>query len=363
MEAKKLELHEIHQRLGAKMTPFAGFEMPLRYSSDIEEHQTVRTAAGIFDVSHMGEFLAEGPGALDLIQKITCNDASKLTPGQAQYSCLMNPSGGVVDDLLVYCVSNDKYLLVVNASNIEKDWRWIVDHNTAGASIRDLSDETCLFAIQGPLATDILQKLTGVSLKDIKYYHFVEGNIAGIPEVIISATGYTGSGGFELFAKRNHAARLWEAILEAGQTENLKPVGLGARDTLRLEMGFCLYGHELTDETTPIEAGLGWIVKLNKEFLGSAKLRDQKETGVTRRLVGFEMIDKGIPRQGYELLNANEECIGTVTSGSQAPSLGIGVGMGYVLEPFSELNTRIFVKVRNKMLAAKVVKMPFYKKG
>lgn len=362
MEAKKLELHERHQQLGAKMTPFAGYEMPLRYSSDIEEHQTVRTAAGIFDVSHMGEFIVDGPKALELIQLITCNDASKIAIGQAQYACLMNHAGGVVDDLLVYRLEEEKYLLVVNASNIEKDWEWISSNNTAGAALQNVSDETCLFAVQGPKATAILQKLTHINLQEIKYYHVVSGKIGGVEDVIISATGYTGSGGFELFVTRRNAETLWDAIFVAGSEVGLKPVGLGARDTLRLEMGFCLYGHELNDETTPLEAGLGWIVKLHKDFLGADKLKEQKQNGITRKLVGFEMIDKGIPRQGYELLNEQEERIGFVTSGTQGPSLGVGVGMGYVNAQYVAPGARLMVRVRNKILAARVVKTPFYKK-
>lgn len=343
------------------MTPFAGYEMPLRYSSDIEEHQTVRTFAGIFDVSHMGEFIVEGPKALDLIQHVTCNDASKIAIGQAQYACLMNQSGGVVDDLLVYRLQEEKFLLVVNASNIDKDWEWINSHNAVGASLKNISDETCLFAVQGPKAADILQKLTNVNLLDIKYYHIVTGKIGNVEDAIISATGYTGSGGFELFVPREKAAPLWDAILETGKNAGLKPVGLGARDTLRLEMGFCLYGHELNDETTPLEAGLGWIVKLHKDFLGVNKLREQKEKGLPKKLIGFEMIDKGIPRQVYDLLNEREERIGAVTSGTQGPSLGVGIGMGYVKPEYAVPGSRLLVRVRNKVLAARVVKTPFYK--
>jgi aminomethyltransferase len=363
MELKKLELHDLHLQLGAKMAPFAGFEMPIKYSSELEEHKTVRSGVGIFDVSHMGEFLVEGDKALEMIQMISCNDAAKLKPGQAQYACLMNHRGGVVDDMLVYCLEKSRYMLVVNASNIRKDWEWINEHNDASAILTDISDDTCLLAVQGPMAKDALQSLTSLNLDEIKFYHFITGDIAGINNVVVSATGYTGSGGFELFFPRQHAVTILQAILDAGEKTGIKPVGLGARDTLRLEMGYCLYGHELTDTTTPLEAGLGWIVKMNKEFIGKNVLKEQMEKGIEKKLVGFEMIDKGIPRQGYELLSELQEPIGTVTSGSQSPSLKVGVGLGYVKTPFSDVRTNFFASVRNKLLAAEVVKLPFYRKG
>jgi aminomethyltransferase len=363
MEIKKLEIHDLHLKMGGKMVPFAGYEMPLKYSSELEEHKTVRSGVGIFDVSHMGEFLIEGDGALELVQKLTCNDASKLLPGKAQYSCLMNPAGGIVDDLIVYHLAESRFMMVVNASNIEKDWDWINKQNNVPAKLTDISDETCLLAVQGPSAKNVLQKLTSLQLGEIEYYSFNTGEIAGVKDVIVSATGYTGSGGFELFFHRQHAATIWQSILDAGVKFDIKPVGLGARDTLRLEMGFCLYGHELTDNTSPLEAGLGWIVKMNKSFIGQDVLKIQKEKGIEKKLVGFEMIDKGIPRQGYELLNEQQEPIGTVTSGSQSPSMGFGIGMGYVKTPFSAIHTKLYVKVRNKLLTAEVVKTPFYRKA
>jgi aminomethyltransferase len=363
MEPKKLELHDIHLQLGAKMAPFAGYEMPIKYSSELEEHKTVRSGVGIFDVSHMGEFLIEGDRALELIQRISCNDAAKLVPGQAQYSCLMNDQGGVVDDMLVYCLEKSRYMLVVNAANIKKDWDWINDQNNISAKMTDISDETCLLAVQGPSAKDVLRKLSTIQPDDIRYYNFKNGGIAGINNVIISATGYTGSGGFELFFPRQHAATVWQAVLETGAKYDIKPVGLGARDTLRLEMGYCLYGHELTDTTTPLEAGLGWIVKMEKDFIGKKHLEKQLEKGVDKKLVGFQMIDKGIPRQDYELLNESKESVGIVTSGSQSPSLKFGIGMGYVKPDVSNANTQLYIEIRNKLLAAEVVKLPFYRKA
>ncbi|CAD5255357.1 MULTISPECIES: glycine cleavage system aminomethyltransferase GcvT [unclassified Imperialibacter] len=361
-ELKKVALNDIHVALGGKMVPFAGYNMPVRYSSDLDEHHTVRNAVGVFDVSHMGEFMVEGPGALPLIQSVTSNDASKLVDGQAQYSCLPNDKGGIVDDLLVYKMADEKYLLVVNASNIDKDWNWISSHNSFGAKMTNISDATSLFAVQGPKAVEVLQKLTSVDLSAIGYYHFTVGEMGGIKDVIISATGYTGAGGFELYVKNEDAKKLWDKVFEAGKDAGIKPIGLGARDTLRLEMGFCLYGNDIDDTTSPIEAGLGWITKFTKEFTNSAAIRAEKEAGISKKLVGFELVDRGIPRAHYELFNASEEKIGEVTSGSQSPTLGIGIGMGYVNKAYSQPDTEIFVGVRGKFLKAKVVKVPFLKK-
>lgn len=360
MELKKVALNDLHEKLGAKMVPFAGFNMPVRYSSDIEEHNTVRNGVGVFDVSHMGEFVLDGPNALDLIQRVTSNDASKLVDGQAQYSCLPNENGGIVDDLLVYRFNAEKYMLVVNASNIEKDWDWISKYNTEGVNMRDVSDSHSLFAVQGPKATATLQKLTSVNLSDIKFYTFVVGPMAGVDYVIISATGYTGAGGFEIYVSNEHAEQVWNAIFEAGEEYDIKPIGLGARDTLRLEMGYCLYGNDITDETSPLEAGLGWVTKFTKDFTNSENLKKQKEAGVTRKLVAFKMIDKGIPRGHYELLDAEDQKIGEVSSGTMSPSLGYGIGLGYVNIENSKIGTEIFVGVRNRKLKAEVVKLPFY---
>lgn len=361
-ELKKIALNDLHVALGGKMVPFAGYNMPVRYSSDLDEHHTVRNAVGVFDVSHMGEFMVEGPGALPLIQAVTSNDASKLTDGQAQYSCLPNDKGGIVDDLLVYKMADEKYMLVVNASNIDKDWNWISSHNTFGAKLTNISEQISLFAVQGPKATEVLQKITKVDLAAIKYYHFTVGEIGGIRDVIISATGYTGAGGFELYVKNEHALSLWNQIFEAGKEAGIKPIGLGARDTLRLEMGFCLYGNDINDETSPLEAGLGWITKFTKDFTNSANLKAQKEAGVSKKLVGFELIDKGIPRAHYELFNTSEQKIGEVTSGTMSPTLGKGIGMGYVEAAYAQPATEILVSVRGKFLKAKVVKVPFLKK-
>lgn len=363
MELKRLEIHEIHVESGAKMTPFAGYEMPVRYTSEMEEHKIVRSGVGIFDVSHMGQFIIEGPEAWKLIQAVSSNDCSKLETGQAQYSCLTNEQGGIIDDLLTYRLEDQKYMLVVNAANTEKDWVWINEKNTFDAAMTDISDELCLFAVQGPLAAGVLQKLTDVDLKGMKYYTFVVGELGGIDNMIISATGYTGSGGFELYVQRDKAKQLWQDIMQAGKKSGIRPIGLAARNTLRLEMGFCLYGEDLTEDTTPLEAGLSWVVKLNKGFTGSDQLAAQKERGITRRLVGFEMIDKGIPRHGYEIFNENEARIGYVTSGSLSPSLGVGIGMGYVETAYSKTQTKVFIQVRNKKMAAEIVKLPFYKKG
>lgn len=363
MELKKTALTHIHEQLGAKMVPFAGYLMPVRYTSDIEEHKTVRESVGVFDVSHMGEFMVTGPGAESLIQEVTSNDISKVVDGQAQYSCLPNDKGGIVDDLIVYRFSAEKYMLVVNASNIEKDWNWIKKYaeGREGVHMEDISDQISLFAVQGPKATEVLQKLTDTDLSGIKFYHFTEGAFAGVDNVIISGTGYTGSGGFELYVPNAVAEEVWKKIFEAGAPYGIKPIGLGARDTLRLEMGFCLYGNDINDTTSPLEARLGWITKLNTDFVNAANLRKQKEEGITRQLTGFQMVDKGIPRQGYVLEDAEGNTIGEVTSGTMSPSLNQGIGMGYLLKEFSAPGTEIYVAVRNRKLKAEVVKLPFYK--
>lgn len=340
------------------MVPFAGFNMPVRYSSDIEEHMTVRNGVGVFDVSHMGEFTLKGANALDLIQRVTSNDASKLIDGQAQYSCLPNETGGIVDDLIVYKIKENDYLLVVNASNIEKDWNWISRFNTKGVEMKNISEDICLFAVQGPKAATVLQKLTATDLSAIKYYHFAVGELAGVKNVILSNTGYTGAGGFEVYVHKTDAEKVWDAIFEAGKDENIKPIGLGARDTLRLEMGFCLYGNDIDDTTSPIEGGLGWITKFTKEFTNSSAIKKQKEEGVTRKLVGFKMIDKGIPRHDYPIKDAAGNVIGKVTSGTQSPMLGIGIGLGYVTTANSGVGSEIYIDVRGRALKAVVSKMP-----
>jgi len=359
MELKFVPLNAVHEKLGAKMVPFAGYNMPVRYSSDIEEHMTVRNGVGVFDVSHMGEFTVRGPQALDLIQRVTSNDASKLVDGQAQYSCLPNETGGIVDDLIVYKIKDSDYLLVVNASNIEKDWNWISKFNTKGAEMKNISDDTCLFAVQGPKAIGVLQKLTKTDLSSIKYYHFAVGEFAGVKEVIMSNTGYTGAGGFEIYVNKNSAEKVWNAIFDAGKDVNIKPIGLGARDTLRLEMGFCLYGNDIDDTTSPLEGGLGWITKFTKDFTNSANIKAQKDTGVKRKLVGFKMIDKGIPRHDYPIKDAVGNVIGKVTSGTQSPMLAIGIGLGYVVSEHSAVGSEIFIEVRGKALKAQVSKTPF----
>lgn len=351
-----------HISLGAKMAEFAGYNMPISYSGINDEHQAVRNNAGVFDVSHMGEFILKGEHALDLIQRVTSNDAAKLKNGQAQYSCLPNNEGGIVDDLLVYCIEENKvYMLVVNASNIDKDWDWISSHNTANVEMHNISDKTALLAIQGPKATQILQSLTDVDILNLKYYTFVKGVFAGVENVLISATGYTGAGGVEIYFEDKDGAgeKIWEAIFKAGAEAGIKPIGLGARDTLRLEMGFCLYGNDIDDTTSPLEAGLGWITKFTKDFSSKAIFEKQKAEGITRKLVGFEMVDKGIPRHGYVIADENGNDIGVVTSGTQSPSLGKAIGLGYVKKDFSGFDTAIFVKVRDKLLKAKVVKLPF----
>lgn len=355
---------EKHIALGAKMAPFAGYNMPISYTGINEEHATVRNNAGVFDVSHMGEFILKGPDALDLIQRTTSNDASKLTVGKAQYSCLPNTVGGIIDDLIVYCLEENKtYMLVVNASNIEKDWNWISSFNEKNVDMHDISQKTCLLAIQGPNACKMLQPLTELDIMNLKYYTFVRGTFAGVDNVIISATGYTGSGGVEIYfeEKDDNATKIWDAIFEIGAPQGLKPIGLGARDTLRLEMGYCLYGNDIDDHTSPLEAGLGWITKFTKDFTNRLELEKQKTEGVSRKLVGFEMIDKGIPRHGYEIKDADGAVLGVVTSGTQAPSLGKAIGMGYVSTSHSALDTDIYIDIRGRLLKAKVVKMPFSK--
>ncbi|AKQ46293.1 glycine cleavage system protein T [Rufibacter radiotolerans] len=361
MELKKIALNDVHEALGAKMVPFAGYNMPVRYSSDLEEHHAVRKAVGIFDVSHMGEFLVSGPNALDLIQRVTSNDASKLTPGKIQYSYLPNQEGGIVDDLLVYCLAPEEYMLVVNASNIEKDWNWISQFNTNNAQMKNISDEMSLFAVQGPKAVEALQPLTPVDLANMVYYTFDKGVFAGVPDVIISATGYTGAGGFEIYVPNENAKEVFQKIMEAGAPVGIKPIGLGARDTLRLEMGYCLYGNDITDSTSPLEAGLSWVTKFSKDFTNAQNLKAQKEQGVSRKLIGFEMMEQGIPRSHYEIVDAEGHPIGEVTSGTMSPSLGKGVGLGYLQTEYTTPGTEIFIKVRNKQLKAQVVKLPFYK--
>lgn len=353
-----------HIALGAKMAEFAGYNMPISYTSINEEHAAVRNNVGVFDVSHMGEFILKGPQALDLIQRVTTNDASKLVAGQAQYSCLTNNVGGIVDDLLVYCIEENKvYMLVVNASNIEKDWDWISSHNTDNAEMHNISDKTCLLAIQGPNACKILQPLTALDIMNLKYYTFVKGRFAGVENVLISATGYTGSGGVEIYFedKGDCAEKIWNNIFEIGATSNIKPIGLAARDTLRLERGFCLYGNDIDDTTSPIEAGLGWVTKFNKQTPFTAKeiLEQQKAEGVKRKLVGFEMMDRGIPRHHYQIVDKDNQVIGYVTSGTQSPSLGKAIGLGYVTMEHAPLDSEIFISIRNNAVKAKVVKFPF----
>lgn len=362
MEVKHVPLNDLHAQLGAKMVPFAGYNMPVRYSSDIEEHMTVRNAVGVFDVSHMGEFTVKGPQALDLIQRVTSNDASRLVDGQAQYSCLPNETGGIVDDLIVYKIKDNDYFIVVNASNIEKDWNWISKFNTKGADMKNISDDICLFAVQGPKATDVIQKMTDVNLAEIKYYHFNMGTLMGIPGVMISNTGYTGAGGFEIYVGKAHAEKIWNGIFSAGKEAGIKPIGLGARDTLRLEMGFCLYGNDIDDTTSPLEAGLGWITKFTKDFTNSANLKRQKDEGVKRKLVGFRMVDRGIPRHDYVIKDAEGNVIGKVTSGTMSPVLNTGIGLGYVTTANASPGNEIFIEVRGKGLKAQVNKLPFISK-
>lgn len=360
---KQIALAPQHIALHAKMVPFAGYNMPVSYEGVTIEHQTVRKAVGVFDVSHMGEFLITGEKALDLIQKISSNDAAKLKDGKAQYSLMPNTSGGIVDDLIIYRFHEEKYLLVVNASNIEKDWNWISQHNTMGATMRDLSDDYALLAIQGPKAAEAMQSLTEVDLKAIPFYSFEVAPFAGVENVIISATGYTGSGGFEIYVKNENVQKVWEKVFEAGADFGIKPIGLAARDTLRLEMGFCLYGNDIDETTSPIEAGLGWITKFNKDFINAEALKEQKEKGPTRKLIGFELDQRGIPRQGYNIIDENGKIIGNVTSGTMSPSLDKGIGMGYVPAELAAAGNKINIEIRKKQVPATVVKMPFYKGG
>lgn len=358
---KNTALTHIHNGLGAKIVPFAGYNMPVQYEGVNAEHLTVRNGVGVFDVSHMGEFFLTGENALALIQKVTSNDASKLFDGKVQYSCLPNYDGGIVDDLLVYRISETAYMLVVNASNIDKDWDWISKHNDLGVDMTNASDQMSLLAVQGPMATKTLQSLTDVDLTAMDYYTFKIDTFAGIENVTISATGYTGSGGFEIYFKNEDAVKVWEAIFKAGAAFDIKPIGLAARDTLRLEMGFCLYGNDINDSTSPIEAGLSWITKFTKDFINAEALKAQKTGGVSKKLVAFSMVDRGIPRHEYIIVDADGNEIGEVTSGTMSPSLKLGIGMGYVPTAFSKLGSEIYIAVRNKQLKAQVVKLPFYK--
>jgi aminomethyltransferase len=352
-----------HIALGAKMAEFAGYNMPISYTGINDEHQAVRANAGIFDVSHMGEFIIKGDKALDLIQRVTTNDASKLTAGKAQYSALTNDKGGIVDDLIVYCMEENKvYMVVVNAANIEKDWKWIAKHNTKHAEMHNISEKTCLLAIQGPHATKILQPLTEIDILNLPYYTFVKGSFAGVDNVVVSATGYTGAGGIEIYFedKDSDASKIWDKIFELGAPQGLKPIGLGARDTLRLEMGYCLYGNDIDDTTSPLEAGLGWITKFSKDFTAKDILEKQKAEGPDRKLVAFEMLEKGIPRHDYEIKDFSGMTIGKVTSGTHSPSLNKAIGLGYVSRVFSSIDAKIYIKVRDKLLHAKVIKLPFH---
>jgi aminomethyltransferase len=358
---KNTALTNTHIALGAKMVPFAGYNMPVQYVGINAEHETVRKAVGVFDVSHMGEFILKGEGALELIQKVCSNDASKLYDGKVQYSCFPNENGGIVDDLLVYRMDEKTYMLVVNASNIEKDWDWISKFNSYGVDMKNISDRTSLLAVQGPKAAQTLQSLTDTDLAAMEYYTFVKGTFAGVENVVISATGYTGAGGFELYFDNEHADKIWKAIFEAGAPFGIQPIGLGARDTLRLEMGFCLYGNDIDDTTSPLEAGLGWITKFTKDFVNSSNLAAQKEAGLKNKLVGFEMIDRGIPRHDYEICDASGKVIGKVTSGTQSPSLQKAIGLGYVQSDFAKEDTEIFINIRENLVKAQVVKFPFYK--
>ena len=358
---KNTALTDIHIKAGAKIVPFAGYNMPVQYAGINVEHETVRKAVGVFDVSHMGEFILKGDHAIDLIQKVSSNDASKLYDGKVQYSCLPNEVGGIVDDLLVYRIDEKTYMLVVNASNIDKDWDWISKYNTWGVDMKNISDRTSLLAIQGPRAAEALQSLTDIDPPSMEYYTFKKGKFAGIDNVVVSATGYTGAGGFEVYFDNEHAEHIWNAIFKAGEPFGIKPIGLGARDTLRLEMGFCLYGNDINDTTSPLEAGLGWVTKFTKNFVNSDALQAQKQQGVSKKLVGFEMIDRGIPRHDYEIVDADGNNIGTVTSGTQSPSLQKAIGMGYVKNEFAKEGSEIFISIRDNKVKAKVVKPPFYK--
>ena len=357
MELRKIPLHDVHVSVGAKMVPFAGFEMPVRYSSDKEEHLAVRNNVGIFDVSHMGEFMVRGPKALETLQWVSSNDVSTIDIGQAQYGYLPNDKGGIVDDFITYRLAQEEYMLVVNASNIEKDWSWINKHNK-GAELEDISDSTVLFAVQGPKAVETLQKLTSTDLSSIKFYHFTTGQLAG-KEMIISATGYTGAGGFELYVNKHDAVEVWDKILSAGTENNLIPVGLGARDTLRLEMGYCLYGNDIDDDTSPIAAGLGWVTKFTKDFINASTFKKEKEEGTEFKLVGLEMLEKGIPRKGYRITDEEGSILGLITSGSISPVTGAGIALGYIKTGLHKPGTEAFIEIRNKFVKSKVAKPPF----
>ncbi|WP_430612107.1 glycine cleavage system aminomethyltransferase GcvT [Flavobacterium sp. JP2137] len=359
---KHVTLNHIHEALGAKMVPFAGFSMPVQYEGVNIEHETIRNGVGVFDVSHMGLFKISGPHALALVQKVTSNDASVLTDGKAQYCYFPNEQGGVIDDIITYKVHDEEYLMVVNASNIDKDWNWVSSHNDVGAVLENLSDSYSLLAIQGPKAIEAMQSLAEIDLAAIKFYHFETTTFAGVADVIISATGYTGSGGFEIYVKNQDVEAIWNKVFEAGAAWGIKPIGLAARDTLRLEMGYCLYGNEITDETSPLEAGLGWVTKFTKAFINSENLKAEKEAGLKNKLVGFELIDRGIPRHDYEIVNKEGVVIGKVTSGTMSPSLNKGIGMGYVPVAYAKEGTEIFIRIRKNDIAAQIVKTPFYKK-
>ncbi len=358
-ELKNTALTHVHTKLGAKMVPFAGYMMPVQYEGINAEHNTVRNGIGMFDVSHMGEFILKGENALELIQRVTSNDASKLSANKAQYSCILNLTGGIIDDLIVYCIDEKTYMLVVNASNIEKDWNWIADRNSKGVEMHNISDQTSLLAVQGPKAIQALQKLTDINLSEIPYYNFRKGNFAGCENVLISNTGYTGAGGFEVYFENKHAEKIWNDIMSAGAEFGIKPIGLGARDTLRLEMAFCLYGNDIDDNTSPLEAGLGWITKFTKEFTNSQSLKEQKEKGLSKKLCGFEMIDRGIPRHGYEICDKDGNNIGVVTSGTQSPTLNKAIGLGYVATATAKEGNEIYIKIRDKLIKASIVKTPF----
>jgi len=357
----KTALHDIHESLGAKMVPFAGYNMPVSYSGIRQEHEAVRNGVGVFDVSHMGEFILKGERALELIQKVSSNDASKLVPGKVQYACMPNEEGGIVDDLLIYMLDEQSYMMVVNASNIDKDWDWISEHNIMGVEMHNISDKTTLLAVQGPKALQALESLTEMNLTNQKYYSFDKGIFCGHENVLVSSTGYTGAGGFEIYLENQYAEDIWNRIFESGAAMNIQPVGLGARDTLRLEMGFCLYGNDIDDTTSPIEAGLGWITKFSKEFVNCRALEQQKLDGVQKKLVGFVLLERGIPRQGYPILDKQNKNIGEVTSGTMSPSLGTPIGMGYVNIGSSSSGSEIFIGIRGKAIKSEVVKMPFYK--
>jgi len=358
---KNTALSHIHEKLNAKMVPFAGYNMPVQYEGVNVEHITVRNAVGVFDVSHMGEFFLKGEYAEALIQKITSNDISKIVIGKAQYTCMPNYDGGIVDDLIIYKIADDEFMLVVNASNIQKDWDWISDHNDLNVSMENRSEDWSLLAIQGPKAVEAMQSLTSINLAEIKFYSFKITDFAGVRNVIVSATGYTGSGGFEIYVKNEDAEKVWNAVFEAGKVFGIKPIGLAARDTLRLEMGYCLYGNDINDTTSPIEAGLSWITKFNNDFVNAEALKSQKENGVTKKLVGFELNQKGIPRKDYTILDTDANEIGIVTSGTMSPNLQKGIGLGYVTTENSKVGTPILIQIRKKQISATVVKLPFYK--